>query len=83
MGEGCQRRRSGEGESELDQKNTGSLKGGGSRKREAFLRRCELNGGREALGQVRLETGGFRAFCRRAMEEKIGEVSLDLDYGRH
>lgn len=37
------------------------------------------------LGPLCLETGGFKAFCRRAVEDlewKVGEVSLDLDDGR-
>lgn len=84
--QGRQRRRPGdpgEGESELDWKNTGRLEGEGCREREVLLRRCELNGGREGLGQMCLETGGFRAFRRRAVAEKVGEMGLDLDYRRH
>lgn len=51
--------------------------------RKELLRGCELNGGRDMLGPLCLETGGFKAFCRRAVENKVGEVSLDLDDGRH
>lgn len=30
------------------------------------------------LGRVCLETGGFKDLCSRAVEEKVGDVSLDL-----
>lgn len=61
----------GEGECELDQKNTGKWKAGGWREREAFFTRCELKRGREVPGEgVCLETGGIKDFCRRAVEGK-------------